>query len=224
MSLKTQLQDALAYCNTQLVSKGVTDTATSVVDVGDKIATIQQGGGFPADNYAYINPYVKSLYDDFWTQRAYLPNEFTLDISKATLLTILSRTFMINGGGGTTKIINIIGSTRNITTFDLLFCRQSILQTINGELDFTSMNADTQRVFFGCSALEDVRFTSGSLSRSLTMGDCPNLSVDSLASIVAGLKDLTGATGKTLTLHTTAKAKLTAEQIATITAKNWTLA
>lgn len=45
MSLKTQLQDALAYCNTQLASKGVTDTATSVVDVGDKIATIQQGGG-----------------------------------------------------------------------------------------------------------------------------------------------------------------------------------
>lgn len=44
MSLKTQLQAALAYCNEKLAEKGITDTAVSVVDVGDKISDIQQGG------------------------------------------------------------------------------------------------------------------------------------------------------------------------------------
>jgi len=54
VNIKTQLQSALAYCNTQLASKGVTDTATSVVDVGDKISTIQQGGGTD-----YLEAYLK---------------------------------------------------------------------------------------------------------------------------------------------------------------------
>lgn len=73
MSIKTQLQSALAYCNTQLASKGVTDTATSVVDVGDKISTIQQGGGTD-----YMDAYLKN-------QSASYQNDSVTDLSAIDL-------------------------------------------------------------------------------------------------------------------------------------------
>lgn len=70
--------------------------------------------------------------------------------------------------------------------------------------------------------LEEIRF-EGTIGKSLEIKDSPLLSVASVQSIIDCLKDLTGATAQTLTLHATVKANLTAEQKATIQAKNWIL-
>ena len=50
----------------------------------------------------------------------------------------------------------------------------------------------------------------------------PNLTVDSLLSLIAGLVDLTGQNAKTLTIGNQNIAKLTDAQRNAITAKNWT--
>jgi hypothetical protein len=46
----------------------------------------------------------------------------------------------------------------------------------------------------------------------------------SLRALINGLADLTGSTSQKLTLGSTLKAKLTAEDIAIATSKNWTIA
>ena len=50
------------------------------------------------------------------------------------------------------------------------------------------------------------------------------LSDETIQSIIDGLADLTEQTTQTITFYATVGAKLTDEQKATITAKNWTLA
>ena len=78
--------------------------------------------------------------------------------------------------------------------------------------------------FTYCSALEEINITEDSvISVSISFGDCCSLSSASIQSVINALKDLTGGTAQTLTLHTDVGSKLTAEQKAAITAKNWQL-
>ena len=77
-------------------------------------------------------------------------------------------------------------------------------------------------MFPGCGSLKEVRF-EGVIGKNIAFSGSSLLSADSVQSIIDHLKDLTGATAQTLTLHATVGAKLTEEQKATITAKNWTL-
>jgi len=76
--------------------------------------------------------------------------------------------------------------------------------------------------FYQLPALEEIRF-AGTIGNSLEIKDSPVLSDASVQSIIDHLKDLTGATAQTLTLHATVGANMTDEQKAAITAKNWTL-
>ena len=73
--------------------------------------------------------------------------------------------------------------------------------------------------------LTDLIFVEGSvIARSISVSS-PNLTHESLMSIINALKDYSGTTSTyTLTLHADAKAKLTESDIATITQKGWTLA
>lgn len=187
---------------------------------------IASGGGFPVSDYAYINAYATRVSYAFYydgTAISPLPSEFTLDISQATIKQMDDCLYSLRDNLGSMVTLNLIGSTGSAVTLDLFLGRQNALVTINGEFDFSSINTDTQRPFFNCSSLQEVRFKAGTLSRSMTLAQSPNLSADSLASIVNGLADLSGGTSKTLTLHATAKANLTAEQLATISSKNWAL-
>ena len=77
--------------------------------------------------------------------------------------------------------------------------------------------------FYGCTALEDVRLGQD-WNMSLRLDVSNNLTVDSIVAMFNSLKDLTGTTAKTLTLGSTNLAKLTDEQKAIATNKNWTLA
>lgn len=71
-------------------------------------------------------------------------------------------------------------------------------------------------------ALKEVRFVENTIKLSLQFAYSALLSDDSIQSIINGLA--TVETAQTLTFHADVKAKLTEEQIATITSKNWTLA
>ena len=77
--------------------------------------------------------------------------------------------------------------------------------------------------FYGCTALEDVQLGQD-WNMSLRLNVSNNLTVDSMVAMFNSLKDLTGTTAKTLTLGSTNLAKLTDEQKAIATNKNWTLA
>ena len=73
-----------------------------------------------------------------------------------------------------------------------------------------------------CYYLENVTI-SGTFGKHIAFKDSNLLSAESVQNIIDCLKDLTGATAQTITFHAEVKAKLTDEQKATITAKNWTL-
>ena len=224
MSLKTELQAAIDYCNTKLTGKGA-QTASTVYGIGDKIETIQTGGGFPDDDYIYINPYQASLRGAFPSTS--LPSDITLDISKATIIDLYSAfaTPSISGSDTLTSI-TLKGSTASATNFELFIARRANIEEIDGALDFSSINSDNQRPFFENRALVEVRFVQNSIKRSMTFVNSPLLSDDSVVSIVNGLATVSG---KTLTMHSTVKDKITGGQIsgiteASITSKGWTLA
>lgn len=76
--------------------------------------------------------------------------------------------------------------------------------------------------FWGTTFLKEVRF-EGVIGSGITFKDTNVLSNESVQSIIDHLKDLTGATAQTLTLHNAVGSKLTDAQKAAVTAKNWTL-
>ena len=78
-------------------------------------------------------------------------------------------------------------------------------------------------MFRGCSSLEEI-YCEGEINISIDFSQCPLLSAASVQSIIDCLKDLTGATQQTLTLHADVVGRMTQEQKDAITAKNWILA
>lgn len=122
------------------------------------------------------------------------------------------------------KTLTLNFDTSQVTNFSKSFMNLQALQIINGNpLNFSSAT-DVGNTFGACKSLKEVRLVSGSLSRSISFIQSPLLSDASIQSIIDGLADLTGQTAQTITFHADVKAKLTTEQIATITSKNWTLA
>ena len=87
-------------------------------------------------------------------------------------------------------------------------------------IDITGATS-TQNMFYSCTALEEIRF-EGEIASSLSFSQSPNLSVDSVQSILDHLKDLTGQTKQTITFHKDMESKVTPAQKVAIDAKNWT--
>lgn len=108
----------------------------------------------------------------------------------------------------------------NITYWAYCFFVCKELETIEGALDFTNATS-IDNCLGQCYALRDIEFVPNSVYLSLNMRHSASLTDESIQSIIDGLADLTGSKTKTLTLH--AAIVLTEEQIAAITAKNWTL-
>lgn len=74
-------------------------------------------------------------------------------------------------------------------------------------------------------SLVNIRF-EGEIGQSISFSSSSKLSIESLRNIISCLYDFVGngeTTTRTLTLHTDAKARLTADDIKTITDKGWTL-
>lgn len=105
-------------------------------------------------------------------------------------------------------------------TLKTVYLPSSITTATNSSLTSTSSSYYT---FYNCTALEDVQLGQD-WNMSLRLNVSNNLTVDSMVAMFNSLKDLTGDTAKTLTLGSTNLAKLTNEQKAIATNKNWTLA
>ena len=101
-----------------------------------------------------------------------------------------------------------------------VYLPSSITTVTNNSLTSTS---SSYYAFYNCTALEDVQLGKD-WNMSLRLNVSNNLTVDSMVAMFNSLKDLTGDTAKTLTLGSANLAKLTDEQKAIATNKNWTVA
>lgn len=118
--------------------------------------------------------------------------------------------------------VEFIGDMSAVTDYDNAFCGDDYqLKSIKG-LDFTS-TTNVRSMFTGKYVLETITIVPNTLKLSITIPS-QALSDESIQNIIDGLADMTDGTAQTLTLHSTVKEKLTEEQIASATAKNWTIA
>lgn len=83
-------------------------------------------------------------------------------------------------------------------------------------------NLSLENSFRACYQLVNLGIR-GTIGKSISLNWSKNLSDESVNKVIGCLKDLTGQTAETLTVHKTVGEKLTDTQKATITAKNWIL-
>lgn len=121
------------------------------------------------------------------------------------------------------NINSITLTTAPLTIYGQIFLNATKLQSVyNLNLGETS---EAQYQPFYCSNLTNITFADGSIiNNSTSFSSCTKLTVNSILNILNILKDLTGSTSATLTLGAGNLAKLTDEQKAIATNKNWVLA
>lgn len=124
------------------------------------------------------------------------------------------------------ELISVKGlNIKNTGSAHWLFFNCHKLQSVD-ILDLSSIvnNNGVSRLLEGCYALRDITFVNQSIKWSLSIANSPLLTDESIQSIIDGLADLTGQTAQTITFHPDVKNKLTEEQIASATSKNWNIA
>lgn len=151
----------------------------------------------------------------------------TINIPKETATAIVSASSMLSCTYScrdtVLKKITINFSTEYIQNLNSLFGCLTAVEEIDGiPLDFSSATTIVNPFNYHYS-LKEVRFVETSIPLSISFSYSSQLSTETIQSIIDGLADLTGGTAQTLTLHATVGEKLTDEQKATITAKNWEL-
>ena len=97
----------------------------------------------------------------------------------------------------------------------------SSLTTINLPNNLTSIGSEVLR---NCPSLENVTIENGFNCNNLNLSSSTRYSVETIVSWLEALADRTGQAAFTLTIGATNLNKLTAEQKAVATNKNWTLA
>lgn len=123
--------------------------------------------------------------------------------------------------GSSVEILDISKFIRTPTVATNAFIGSKI-KTILGAID-CSLLTSTINVFVNMQKLEDVALVPNTLKIGISFSGSPELSDESVQSIVDGFADMTGQTAITLTVHKTVGAKMTDEQKATLTSKNVTL-
>ena len=116
-------------------------------------------------------------------------------------------------------LISFNGYMPNMTDGDYMFASQSLTDF---SADLSSLtNGDG--MFYLCNNLTNVTLYSKLNCNRLSFSSSSKLTVDSLMNIINALVDRTGQDGYTLRLGSTNLAKLSPEQKAIATNKNWTL-
>lgn len=168
------------------------------------------------DNYLKVNAYAKSCSGMF--SNASVPDEFTIDVSSLLSNCSLSNLFYTSGQYiQTPVVINIIGDTSKISNFDLWLCRRTGIETINGDLDFSSCTS-IDRPFLYCSALKNISVKPGSIHTDFDISSTSVLTSESVESIIGGLAD-----GESHTLKLNTNQSITQSQSDAVLAKGWTL-
>lgn len=117
------------------------------------------------------------------------------------------------------SLIHFNSNTENLMNSSYMFQDCTALQTC--KINLTNC-MDMSSMFYNCQALTGLDFY-GSIKEDLILSDCKQLTVDSLVATIDALANLVGSSQKTLTLGTTNLDKLTEEQKAVATGKNWIL-
>lgn len=118
----------------------------------------------------------------------------------------------------TIKEISIINTSQAVQ----LFYDAKYLRYV-GKLTFARTMTAFSNTFKGCYALEHI-IIDGVIAGSVSFADCPLLDAESISSIISSLVTLAETNKLTITFNSAVKAKLTAEQIDTITnVKHWEL-
>lgn len=90
---------------------------------------------------------------------------------------------------------------------------------------FSSANSSSTSDWLkGCSNLEKIHIVDIHYNFNISQVEVTKLDREALVEIIGNLRDMTGSTAKTLTMGATNMAKLTTDDIAVATAKNWTIA
>ena len=151
----------------------------------------------------------------------------TINIPKETATTITNASDMLgctySCRDTVLKKVTFNFPTNSIQNFNNVFGCLTAVEEIDGiPLDFSSATKMANPFNYN-NALKEVRFVEKTIPISISFTSCANLSADTIQRIIDGLADLTGGTAQTLTLPATVGGKLTDEQKAPITAKNWEL-
>lgn len=231
--------EILAECNAVLTEKGV-DTGDTLAEVPERIGSIK--------TEPMWLPYIRSCYAMFRNATFPENTELVLALPSALNYDALSATFQNTKNVTSIKLIvpaddavelscqgmcngNTDIRRLDITEFDAVvynwvnaFYMASNLEEIIGEIRCIKKYAGQNfgNAFYICSKLREVRFGKDAIWESFKI-DVRLLSDASIQSVIDGLMDMTGQTAQTITFHAAVGAKLTEEQKATITAKNWTL-
>ena len=126
---------------------------------------------------------------------------------------------------GCTKLKEIDGLiTNSATTLGEAFHNCSSLVAINEPLNVSKITSQLDTTFTGCANLEYLRF-EGELRADIWLSGAPKLSLASLQSVIDSLADLAreGNPPKKITFGAKNKAKLSADQLETVSYKGWTL-
>ncbi len=163
----------------------------------------------------------------------YCSNLTTLDLSNFDTSAVTNMGVMFYNCVITTLDLSNF-NTSSVTNMDGMFQSCYILTTLDLSNFDTSAVTDIDRMFQLCSnlttiigihTLEEVQEGTVKAMRglkvSISFSDSPNLERASILALFYGLADLTGKTKQTISLHATAKARLTAEDIKIATDKNW---
>lgn len=122
-----------------------------------------------------------------------------------------------------TKIDSINLDMPKLTQAETMFRTCTRLATANISIPSYEKDENSGNgLFNGCSNLVDLTI-NGELRAGLYLNYVNKLTVESLMSVINALVDLTGENSKTLTLGATNLAKLSDEQKAVATNKNWVL-
>lgn len=117
------------------------------------------------------------------------------------------------------KSIDFVNSTSKVTNFSGLFAGKTVLETAKG-LDLSSAT-NLASMFASCSNLKNITFVENSIKINFNLGSSSLLSDESIQSLINGLA--TVETAQNLTIHNDVATKLTDEQKATISSKNWNI-
>ncbi len=222
-----RLQTAKENIKSAIEEKGVTVGDGTIDIYAEKISEISNNDGYDKgledgkqaeydtfwDNYQYNGNrgnYVSAFNNKHW-------NDYTFKPKYPIIITDKGYDILTNAEITDTKVDMDYSLASNLR---LLFSQCSKLITIRKLI--VSEICVFDRTFNKCTALENITF-EGKIAGNISFSDSAKLSTTSIQNIIDHLADLTGGTAQTLTLHATVGEKLTDEQKATITAKNWTL-
>lgn len=132
----------------------------------------------------------------------------TLDVTNFNTAAVTNMNSMFKGCLGLTKLDLSNFDTESVSDTFFMFHNCSRLTSIIGTHTLEEVQAGTIKAMRGLKV--NIEFYSS-----------PNLERASILALFYGLADLTGQTAQTVTLHDTAKARLTAEDIKIATDKNW---